>query len=86
MLIFALSYCFVYSTDLISQLCFHSDLLQGEIGVSGPRGEDGPEGPKGRVGPPGEVGAIGLIGEKVWTVSLQQDCIKVIIFIIQTII
>lgn len=44
---------------------FFCVLLQGEVGVPGPRGEDGPEGPKGRVGPPGELGPLGLVGEKV---------------------
>lgn len=52
-----------YSGFILSILLYQ--LIQGEIGVSGPRGEDGPEGPKGRVGSPGEVGPIGTVGEKV---------------------
>lgn len=44
-------------------------VLQGELGMLGPRGEDGPEGPKGRAGPTGESGPIGAAGEKVTGLS-----------------
>lgn len=47
-------------------------LIQGELGMLGPRGEDGPEGPKGRSGPNGESGPIGPAGEKVKREIIKQ--------------